>query len=181
MPPLDNTTGSLPPATPSLLPNADGLYTLEQVTSFLAGKTASSVPVSKPAVLPTGTPLAPSRRERTTAAVSRQTPNEDNADNTEFGRHLLKDLLAVDDCFTNSSGEKPMLPVNFIRNPKGTITDIDEQVVTEDGKLVVKPNVRKPTADQLTAGQWVAANAIILARLAPRLSQQELYDYLDYE
>jgi hypothetical protein len=51
----------------------------------------------------------------------------------------------------------------------------------EEGKLVVRPNVRKPTADQLTAGQWVAANAIILAKLMPRLSRQDLCDYLDYE
>jgi hypothetical protein len=87
----------------------------------------------------------------------------------------------VDDCYTNSAGEKPMLPVNFIRNPKGTITDLDEQVVTEDGKLVVKPVVRKPTDDQLTAGQWVAANSIFLSRLLPKLSRQDLCDYLDYE
>jgi hypothetical protein len=170
--------------SPSLKPNTEGMYTLEQITSFLAGK--SSLPsgaISKPANSQNGggpLPL-PSRRERPTAATPKPSPEADHAESTDFGRHLLKDLLAVDDCYTNSAGEKPMLPVNFIRNPKGTITDLDEQVVTEDGKLVVKPVVRKPTADQLTAGQWVAANAIILSRLLPKLSRQELCDYLDYE
>ena len=117
---------------------------MEQVSAFLASKStqsAPSVPVSKPATSQSGPLVTPSRRERPTAGASRQALAEDNPDSTEFGRHLLKDLLMVDDCFTNSAGEKPMLPVNFIRNPKGTITDIDEQVVTEDGKLVVKPNV----------------------------------------
>ena len=177
-PELDSVTGTAPT---SLKPNAEGLYTLEQVTAFLANKTSSPVPITKPPTSLNGPQAAPSRRERSTAGPARSVPAEDNADNTEFGRHLLKDLLTVDDCFTNAAGEKPLLPVNFIRNPKGTITDYDEQVVTEDGRLVVKPNVRKPTADQLTAGQWVAANAIILARLVPRLSHQELIDYLDYE
>jgi hypothetical protein len=171
------------PQKPSMQPNADGLYTLEQVSAFLASKTSPSIqePSSKPALSQLGPQATPSQRERSTAVTSKQPPREDQGDSSEFGRHLLKDFLTVNDCFTNSAGEKPMLPVNFIRNPKGTITDLDEQVVTEDGRLVVKPNVRKPTADQLTAGQWVAANAIILARLLPKLSQQELYDYLDYE
>ena len=168
--------------TPNLSPNADGLYTLEQVSAFLAGKTELSSTVLKSAQPQNGALPLPSRRERPQAAASsRRNAEEDHAENLEFGRHLLKDLLTVDDCFTNSAGEKPMLPVNFIRNPKGTITDLDEQVVTEDGRLVVRPNVRKPTADQLTAGQWIAANAIILAKLMPRLSRQELCDYLDYE
>jgi hypothetical protein len=68
-----------------------------------------------------------------------------------------------------------------LRNPKGTVTDIEEQVVSSGGKLVVKPINKKPTADQLTAGQWIAANAIILSRLFSRFSTQQLCDYLDYE
>jgi hypothetical protein len=100
----------------------------------------------------------------------------------DYSKHLLKDLLNVEeDGYTNSKGEQPLLPVNFLRNPKGTVTDVEEQVVSSNGKLVVKPNIKKPTPDQLTAGQWVAANAIILARLVPRFTHQQLCDYLDYE
>jgi hypothetical protein len=138
------------PTLGSLKPNKDGCYTLEQVTSFLAEKASQPLPVSKPAPSQSGALLPPSRRDRTRCAEQSGTPyEEDHPENIEYGRHLLKDLLTVDDCYTNAAGERPLLPVNFIRNPKGTITDLDEQVVTEDGKLVVKPNVLKPTADQL--------------------------------
>ena len=168
----------------SLKPNAEGLYTLEQVSSFLAERSSSAAALSKQIAKPEASrsgALPPSRRDRSRLGEeSNTTPREDHSESIEFGRHLLKDLLAVDDCYTNAAGERPLLPVNFIRNPKGTITDLDEQVVTEDGKLVVKPNVRKPTADQLTAGQWIAANAIILAKLLPKLSKQDLCDYFDY-
>jgi hypothetical protein len=180
-PPLEDQQET-PVKSPSLTPNSAGLYTLEQVSAFLAGKGEVPSTTLKPDQSQSGVLPPPSRREKPAPAIaSRRAPEEDHPESLEFGRHLLKDLLTVDDCFSNAAGEKPMLPVNFIRNPKGTITDLDEQVVTEEGRLVVRPNVRKPTADQLTAGQWVAANAIILAKLFPRLSKQELCDYLDYE
>jgi hypothetical protein len=179
-PPLVPNSGSLP-SSQTLKPNAEGLYTLAQFSAFLA---AAEPPISKPAQPLIGAQPTPSSRTRPgPAGEPRRNPEEanDHPDNVEFGRHLLKDLLAVDDCYSNAAGEKPLLPVNFIRNPKGTITDTDDQVVTEEGKLVVKPNVKKPTADQLTAGQWVAANAVILAKLMPKFTRQDLCDYLDYE
>jgi hypothetical protein len=194
----------------ALKPSEAGVYTLDQFAQFLAGnapvkdKGKGVSPVVKTKATKIGELPCPSGNkgyenseevESVTKQKKRRKPRKVEKDNSSetsssdesddggvsYGKHLLKDLLNVDDCFSNSKGERPLLPVNCLRNPKGTITDHEDQVVSQNGKLIVKPNVKKPSPDQLTAGQWVAANAIILSKLIPKFTHQQLCDYLDYE
>jgi hypothetical protein len=98
-----------------------------------------------------------------------------------LGNSLLKDILCLDDCAVNAKGEKPLLPVNFVSNPKGIVLDQDQMVTTDkDGNLKLKPCKNKPTADKIVVGQWIGANARILSKLAPKFSAQDLIDYRDY-
>jgi hypothetical protein len=93
----------------------------------------------------------------------------------------MSDILCLDDCATNSKGERPLLPVNFVSTPKGIIIDQYQVVTTDkDGSMKLKPSKYKPTPDKITVGQWVAANARIMSKLMPKFSPQDLIDYLDY-
>jgi hypothetical protein len=99
----------------------------------------------------------------------------------DLNRSLMKDVLCLQDSTTNASGEKPLLPCNFISNTRGTMSESEEVVHTGDGtQLVLKKTARRPSPDKLTAGQWVSANVRILQRLIPAFSTQELSDYFDY-
>jgi hypothetical protein len=104
-----------------------------------------------------------------------------SSDAVALGKSFMKDLLCMDDVCTNDKGEKPLLPVNFVSTPRGIIMDQEKVVTTnKDGELIMKPNKNRPTADKLSAGQWVAANSRILAKLSPTFTPQQMMDYLDY-
>jgi hypothetical protein len=161
-----------------------GLYSLDQFASFLAGRSTLLTPAGTPVdsskmfggvVLP-----IPSSEEGSMPSPA-QVLDVKATDAVALGKSLMKDLLNIDDCCTNEQGEKPLLPVNFVSTPRGIIMD-QEMVVTtnKDGELTIKPSKNRPTADKLTAGQWVAANSQILAKLAPKFSPQQIMDYLDY-
>jgi hypothetical protein len=162
----------------------DGLYTLDQFASFLAGKSTLLTPAGVPvdsskmfggAVLP-----VPSSMESSAVAVP-AVADVKAVDAVAMGKSFMKDLLNIDDCCTNDQGEKPLLPVNFVSTPRGIIMDQEKVVTTnKDGELTIKPSKNRPTADKLTAGQWVAANSRILAKLAPKFTPQQMMDYLDY-
>ena len=162
---------------------SSGLYSLDQFASFLAGKssllTPTGVPVD-PLMMFGGVDLPkPSTEEG--AGVSFLESPKIATDAVALGKSLMKDLLCMDDCCTNDKGEKPLLPVNFVSTPRGIIMDQEKVVTTnKDGELAIKPSKNRPTADKLTAGQWVAANSRILAKLAPKFSPQDMMDYLDY-
>jgi hypothetical protein len=168
-----------------------GLYTLEQFAKFLAGKpdieqksTKASgfmfggvkLPSPSVKILPDNGEYGP-RSDQVQGTPLQQPPS----DLASLSRNLMRDILCIDDCTTNSRGEKPLLPVNFVSTPRGIIIDHDQVVTADkDGKLLIKPNKHKPTADKLTVGQWVGANSRILSKLIPKLSAQDLMDYLDY-
>jgi hypothetical protein len=164
--------------------SADGLYTLEQFASFLAGKstllTPAGIPVDSSKMFG-GTVLPiPSSMESSVPAAA-PVLDVKASDAVAMGKSFMKDLLNIDDCCTNEQGEKPLLPVNFVSTPRGIIMDLEKVVTTsKDGELTIKPSKNRPTADKLTAGQWVAANSRILAKLAPKFSPQQMMDYLDY-
>jgi hypothetical protein len=99
----------------------------------------------------------------------------------DVNRSFMKDLLCMQDSTTNSVGEKPLLPCNFVSNVRGTVSESEEVIHTGDGtQLILKKTPKKPSPDKLSAGQWVSANIRILQRLLPSFSEQELSDYLDY-
>jgi hypothetical protein len=151
-------------------------YSIEQFARFLAGEadlqgkpSTSKVFDGKELPFPSSKKVVPTVEASTTEEAVR------------LGKTLMNDILCLDDCATNSKGERPLLPVNFVSTPKGIIIDHDQVLVTDkDGSLKVKPSKHKPTPDKITVGQWIAANARIQAKLMPTFSPQDLIDYLDY-
>jgi hypothetical protein len=93
----------------------------------------------------------------------------------------------VDDSLVAESkaekGEKPLLPINFATVFNGVVAD-DEEILgcgTGAGRLVWqsgKGNLRKPTPDRLSYGQFFEANARILKLL--NLDAKTESEYLEY-
>jgi hypothetical protein len=97
-------------------------------------------------------------------------------------RDLMRDLLNIDTTTTNSRGEKALLPVNFLLCVRGS-QDSDEVIHSGKGlNLVLHASNKRVSAEKLSVGQWVGANARILEKLISmgKLSPSQITDYLVY-
>jgi hypothetical protein len=154
--------------------SGEAKYTIDQFAKFLAGEAdLKGKAVDK---VFGGVELPNPSSTKAVDSVVASTAAEEAV---KLGKTLMTDILCLDDCATNSKGERPLLPVNFVSTPKGIIIVHDQVVTTDkDGHMKLKPNKYKPTPDKITVGQWVAANARIMSKLMPKFSSQDLIDYL---
>ena len=94
-------------------------------------------------------------------------------------REFMRDLLHVDGNPSNSKGEKALLPINFL----SCVWDAEDVIHSAKGmSLVMQTTLKRVTAEKLTSGQWISANARILNKLISekRLDSSQIEDYLDY-
>jgi hypothetical protein len=97
-------------------------------------------------------------------------------------RELMRDLLNIDTTATNSRGEKALLPVNFLSCVRGS-QDSDEVIHSGKGlNLVLHASNKRVSAEKLSVGQWVGANARILEKLisSGKLTPAQITDHLVY-
>jgi hypothetical protein len=96
---------------------------------------------------------------------------------------LVSDLLATNDSSTDKTrGEKPpFLPCNFVSYLRGQHPDEESIVQSVNGTdLILRDNLKRPSPDKITTGQYTEASHRILRLLAPTLSEDEFDEYLEY-
>ena len=93
----------------------------------------------------------------------------------------MSDILCLDAAVTNDKCENPLLPVNFVSTPIRIVIDHEHVVTTDkEGNLNLKPSKNRPTPDNISVGQWTAANSRTLSKLIPTFSAHDLVYYLYY-
>jgi hypothetical protein len=96
---------------------------------------------------------------------------------------LVSDLLASNDSSTDKTrGEKPpYLPCNFISYLRGQHPDEESIVQSVNGTdLILRDNLKRPSPEKITSGQYMEASHRILRLLAPTLSESDFEDYIEY-
>jgi hypothetical protein len=179
-PPLDDTAQRIPvttPVAPSPPVTTDQQYSLSEVLAILH-KGPTYVPTEKP-------PPRVAASNTTTGGLACLGPRprrESTSDRHEITSSYLHDLLVLGDCNQAANrGEKALLPVNFTSNLRGTLPDTEEIMGYGHGtRLVLRTATRRVTPDRLTQGQYFAANARIMAKLATKMTQEELFEYFDF-
>ena len=184
-PPLVDPPAYMPTNPPVAPPpvvtvtTTDQKYSLEEVMAILnKSPSQSTVPNNPPRDVPNN--LEP----KGLSCLGPQSRPDPAKARREITTDYLHDLLVLGDCNSQAPnrGEKALLPVNFTSNLRGTLPDTEELVGSSFGtRLVLKTAARRVTPDRLTQGQYVAANARIMAKLVAKMTQEELFEYLDFQ
>jgi hypothetical protein len=172
------------------------LYSIEDLSKFLGG--LGREPAGTGASLGGGRLQEPAVAS-TSASVPLRVPSPADRDLPVTVKSLAKDRLLsrlaseyVTEGLANTlsltdlqldRGEKPLLPINFCTVLNGGIIE-EEEILSgqNNGRLVWQSgrgNLRRPTPDKLSFGQFYEASARIFKLL--NLSGQQELEYLDYQ
>jgi hypothetical protein len=190
--PLSALTGPTRPDLPGLFATSDAALvdpryhraqpylppTIPSAYSDYYNQQPNSLPAYVPALL--GSQSVPSRMTTT------QSLGRDPLLHSQFAGYqnsVLRDYSSLNNLSRLPAGEGLLyLPVNFLSHVRGSgsRTEDEELLQTESGaKLYFGSGSRKIGPEKLNQGLFFRANARILARLIPNLSQ-EVAIYLDY-